>query len=309
MPDDPGESFVLTTLLQDAASHAPLGLRVAPGDDAAVLADGLVLTQDAFIEGVHWDERFNAEDVGWRLAMANLSDLNAMGACGSWALLSIALPKPLDHDWVQAFSRGFSRALGAVPLIGGDTTSSSGPRALSATLGGHLERAPILRSGAQAGDVIWVSGHLGAAAGGFYGVESLLPAFLRPRPPLALGPALAQRELVTSGMDLSDGLCEDLHRLCAASGVSAWIDPTALPLPDALAARPDPISDAVGFGEDFELLFTAKPQHSAQVLALGAELGLRLTPIGEVLPGQAPPRLGALDWPQGWSHFGSEARC
>ncbi len=309
MPDDPGESFVLTTLLHDAAPAAPLGLRVAPGDDAAVLADGLVLTQDAFIEGVHWDQRFSAADVGWRLAMANLSDLNAMGARGRWALLSVALPKPLDRDWVRAFSEGFSQALGSVPLIGGDTTSSVGPRALSVTLGGQLVGAPILRSGAQVGDVIWVSGELGAAAGAFYGVEDLLPALLRPRPPLALGPALVKRGLVTSGMDLSDGLCEDLHRLCAASGVSAWIDPATLPLPAALAARPDPISDAVGFGEDFELLFTAKPAHSGALLALGQELGLRLTPIGEILPGQGPPKLGDRAWPQGWSHFGPEATC
>ena len=72
------------------------------------------LTQDAFIEGVHWDERFSGADVGWRLAMANLSDLNAMGARGVWAMLSIALPKPLDRSWVEGFSQGFSQALNQV---------------------------------------------------------------------------------------------------------------------------------------------------------------------------------------------------
>lgn len=309
MPDDPGESFVLNTLLRDAGPGGASTLRVPPGDDAAILADGLVLTQDAFIEGVHWDERFSGADVGWRLAMANLSDLNAMGARGVWAMLSIALPKPLDRSWVEGFSQGFSQALNQVPLIGGDTCSSPGPKALSATLGGRLVAAPILRSGASAGDEIWVSGQLGAAAGGYYGIASLLSAFLRPMPPLTLGPALAERALVTSGMDLSDGLCQDLHRLCAASGVSAQIDPTSLPLPAALMDRSDPVADAVGFGEDFELLFTARPQDNVAVRTLGESLGVSLSCIGHIQAGSSPPTLGQRAWPVGWSHFGTEAPC
>jgi thiamine-monophosphate kinase len=306
MPDDPGESFVWTTLLRDAGPGSASDLRVPPGDDAAVLADGLVLTQDAFIEGVHWDARFTGADVGWRLAMANLSDLNAMGARAVWAMLSIALPKPLDRPWVKDFSLGFSQALDQVPLIGGDTCSSPGPKALSVTLAGRLTAEPIRRTGAQVGDEIWVSGQLGAAAGGYYDIPELRAAFLRPAPPLGLGPALAERGLVTSGMDLSDGLCQDLHRLCAASGVSAAIDPAALPLPNALMTRPAPLMDAVGFGEDFELLFTAAASHHAALAALAAELRVPLTCIGHIQAGRAPPTLGKMTWPVGWSHFGPE---
>ncbi|MED5373126.1 MAG: thiamine-phosphate kinase [Myxococcota bacterium] len=306
MPDDPGEQFVLRSLLSAAGPRPDAALRVPPGDDCAVLDGGLVLTQDSFVQGVHWDERFSPADVGFRLAMANLSDLAAMGATGLWAMLGCSLPAPVDRDWVRGFSRGLAQGLGGVPLVGGDTTRSPGPAMLSLCLGGQLVAEPVTRSGSSPADEIWVSGVLGAAAGGYAGIPELLPHFLRPSPPLELGPALARERLVSAAMDLSDGLAQDLPKLCAASGVGARISADALPLPTALASRPSPLDDALGFGEDFGLLFTAAPEHHAAISALGARLGVKLTCIGHTTADPSVTLIGA-DWPTGWTHFGEPA--
>lgn len=302
MPDDPGERSVIQTLL--TATRRDPSAQIAPGDDAAVLNDGTVLTLDTLVEGVHWDTRMTAADVGARLALVNRSDLAAMGATGTWALCSVSLPKPLDTAWVQDFARGLAEGLGLIPLVGGDTTASPGPRMVSLTLGGRLAGPALTRSGGRPGDVIWVSGTLGRAAGGYAGVPELLSAFRRPAPPLALGPALSTRGLASAAMDLSDGLATDLHTLCAASGCGARLDPVDLPVDPALAGRPDPVADAVRFGEDFELLFTSPAPNTPALRALGTELGLDLHPIGVLTPGDHVELVGR-PWPTSWSHFGT----
>ncbi|MCB9741144.1 MAG: thiamine-phosphate kinase [Alphaproteobacteria bacterium] len=266
MPDDPDEAYVIRTLTHRLS--APRPPTVGPGDDAAVLDDGLTLTVDAMVEGVHWDDRLSPEDVGAKLVAVNASDIAAMGASPRWALLALSLPDPLDRAWVEGFSRGLRRALDAcgAELVGGDTTASRGARVASLSMGGALVGPPLLRSGARPGDQLWVSGTLGDAAGGFYldpPPEELLAALRRPRPPLALGPALSREGLASAAMDVSDGLAADLAKLCEASGLGAEVEPERVPLSPALrAADPDALDHALGFGEDYQLLFTAPPERA-----------------------------------------------
>lgn len=272
---------MIRTLVRDTDDHDDV--HVGPGDDAAVLRDGTVLCVDAMVDRVHWDERFSPEDVGWRLVMVNASDINAMGARPTWALLALSLPE-VDAAWLEGFQSGLHGALDqlGIPLVGGDTTRGATATA-SLTMGGRLVAEPLLRSAARPGDRIYVSGPLGVAAGGFHGLID--PGrFLRPRPPLDLGPALALRG-VRCAMDLSDGLVEDLERLCEASGVGARIDAASIPHPAEVS-----LDLALGFGDDYELLIATDQDLDLPCIGhIEAEVGVRL--------------VGA-DWPRpAWRHF------
>jgi thiamine-monophosphate kinase len=309
MNDDPGESFVIDTLTSQV--RLPSWVIEGAGDDAAILEDGTVVAADAMVEGVHWDHRLSPGEVGAKLVAVNASDLAACGARSRWALLSLCLPAVLDRPWVEAFSTGLHRELsrvGAV-LLGGDTTRSMGGVTAALTLGGQLEGTPLLRSGAGPHQDIWVSGTLGDAAAGFEpdAPEALALAWRQPDPPLDLGPALAREGLATAGMDLSDGLARDLARLCRASSCGATIQETALPASSALlAAVTDPLPYQVSFGEDYQLLFTAQPEHSSAIEDLGGQLDLRLSRIGRTTE-ESRVRLLERDWPESWQHFRSPA--
>ena len=308
MPEDPEESYIIRAITQRVPPPTG-GVLVGPGDDAAVLDDGTVITADAMVEGVHWDERLSPADVGWKLAAVNASDVASCGARPTWAVLTMSLPLPIDRPWVDAFAEGLAegcRRFG-LGIIGGDTTGSTGPRALSLTAAGKLAGPALLRTGGQPGHDLWVSGVLGDADAALRGDERLLHALRRPDPPVALGPALAAAGLASAAMDLSDGLARDLPRLCAASGLSASVDPARLPASDALRASDDRLLHQAGGGEDYQLLFAAAPEDRAAVEALGATLGLRLTRVGAF--DAAAPRgipeavLIGRAWPTPWSHF------
>lgn len=304
MPDDPGESQIIEALLSARPAPPPVPLQVDAGDDAAVLPGGLVVATDAMVEGVHWDGRLDAADVGWKLLAVNVSDLAAMGAAPTWCTLAVSLPRPLDLTWVERFSAGLAEgcATWGVHLVGGDVTRSPGPRALSLTLGGQAAAA-VTRSGARPGDQLWVTGRLGAAAAGFFHGGPGLDALRRPRPPLSYGLALASAGVATAMMDLSDGLARDLPRMCAASGVGATVDADALPAPGYLAAHPDALSLQVAFGEDYQLLFTAAARDASAIAELARDHGVQATPIGriEAAPGA---RLSSGPWPAPrFSHF------
>lgn len=303
MPDDPDESYVVDTLL---ALRQAVGQSLAlhqGGDDAALLRDGTTVTVDTMVEGVHWDDRSAPDDVGWKLAAVNASDLGAMGAQPEWALLALSLPTPLDRAWVAAFSRGLHAGLArfGAALIGGDTTRSPGPICASLTMGGR--GGAVARSTAQPGDDLWVSGTLGRAAAGYLRDQPDGLAWLRrPAPPVQLGVALAAERAVTAMMDLSDGLARDLTRLCAASGVGATVDPAALPLADGPGPRG--LAEGVAFGDDYELLFTSPKSRAADVVALAERCGATVTRIGE-MHGGAGAQLRGAAWPAAlFSHFG-----
>ena len=305
MPDDPDESFIVDTVLRHRPEGAPRGSTSAPmspGDDAAVVSETECVTVDAMVEGVHWDDRLSPADVGWKLVACNASDINAMGGIPTWGVLTIAIPRPIDTDWVESFARGLGAAMGTwnITLVGGDTTRSPGPRMVSLTLAGTLT-VPIGRDGAKPGDDLWVSGPLGGPAAVF-GNRALDPTPLaRPHPPIGLGSRL--RGVATSMMDLSDGLARDLPRLCAASEVGAVVDPSSLPIHPA--AESD-IALAVGFGEEYELLFTAPPAARDSVLGAALDAGCVPSRVG-IITSNRDVRLSDMPWPTPlFSHFGGD---
>ena len=319
MPDDPDESFVINTLLQNVDGttvppicptdeHVPL---LAAGDDAAMVSEGMAVTVDTMVEGVHWDDLLSPSDVGWKLVACNASDINAMGGQPSWAVISLALPSPLDKGWVKNFSSGLSQAMSQwnITLVGGDTTRSSGSRVVSLTLGGQVEK-PIGRSFATPNQTIWVSGSLGGPAAGFL-LKSDDPsanmALRRPHPPIGLGAALSHCKHIGAMMDLSDGLNRDLHRLCTASAVGAQIRPEALPAHRSISGHPDAMALMTGFGEEYELLFTADAKEQQEIEDICKSFGRNPTAIGHTTADiDTGPTLVDRAWPPlQFSHFGT----
>ena len=271
-------------------------------DDTATLA-GLTLTTDTIVEGVHFLPADPSQDVAWKLLATNLSDLAAKGATPEGVLLNYPLS---DTAWDSAFLTGLDAALRhfACSLLGGDTVTlpANAPRILTLTAIGRDAAAPS-RSGAQAGDALWVTGTIGDAAAGLAiaqgatGPAELLAAYRRPQPRLAEGRALAP--LVHAMMDVSDGLLIDASRMAAASDLAVTIDLTAIPLSDAYRAfrgenRAARLA-AVTAGDDYQLLFAAAadlvpPVPAARIGRFAPGTGLALTEAGEPIP--LPPRLG-----------------
>jgi thiamine-monophosphate kinase len=289
---------LLRPLAQDPAAR-----RLA--DDAAVLkvVDGtLVLTHDMIVEGVHYLPGDAPQDVAWKLVAVNLSDLAAKGAQPIGVLLGYALAQRGDDD--AAFVEGLSAALDAfgVPLLGGDTVRmpDGAPRAhgLTAIGAAHPAGTPS-RGGARPGDILYMTGRVGAAGLGLAvargeraGPAEWLAAYRRPQPRLAEGRALAP--LVHAMADISDGLLIDAARMAQASATAVEIDLDAVPIEQGA----EPMA-AVVAGDDYELLLAGPPglslsQHElATITAIGrftSGTGLTLRDASGPLP--LPDKLG-----------------
>lgn len=283
----------------DATRTAGLKPRLGPGDDAAITRSGEVVTVDALIEGVHWDDRLSPADVGFKALAVSVSDLAAMGARPTWAVLSLSLPAPREA-WVEAFAAGLAEAARrwSVAIVGGDTTSSTGAIALSLTAGGRLVGAPLRRRGGRPGDDVWVTGPIGLAGAGWRLADpppAALHALRRPDPPVAFALAVARACLASAAMDLSDGLAADLPRLCAASAVGAQIDPRSFPSVPCLGD--DALDHQLRGGEDYQLLLTAPPRHRATLRGLATASGVALHRVGR-LTAEPPLSLGGAPWPK-----------
>ena len=315
----PAETDFIASLRALAASPAARGL----ADDAAVLELGgtrLVLTHDMLVEGVHYLPSDPPEDVAWKLLAVNLSDLAAKGARPVGVLMGYMLG---DEAWDRAFVGGLGEALRSfgVPLLGGDTVAAAnGPRVLGLTAIGEAMGPVPARSGARAGDLLFVSGTIGDAGAGLRVLtgalspsdapsDALAARYRRPEPRLAAGEALAP--LVSAMMDVSDGLLIDAERMAAASGVRIGIDLALVPLSPAYRARlgSDRAAriDAATAGDDYELLFAVPPERAATVSALSDLLGLPFTRIGRAAAGAGLDLTDAgepLELPGrlGWEH-------
>ncbi len=286
------ESAFIAALRGLAAHPAARGL----ADDAAVLDLGgerLVLTMDTLVESVHFLPDDPPQDIAWKLVAVNASDLSAKGAQPLGCLYSHALS---EEAWDTAFLEGLGQACDQfrLPLLGGDTVRmpQGAPRSFSLTaLGlGPADTSVPSRTMAQIGDTVWVSGTIGdsglglelltgqRAASGPH-ADWLKARYRRPNPETDLGPALAP--FVHAMMDLSDGLLVDLHRLIRASGVGASLHLEAIPLSPAFRAVADESVEArlaaASAGDDYVLLFTAPPTHTAALEAVGS-----LHAIGEI---------------------------
>ncbi|WP_066826648.1 thiamine-phosphate kinase [Sphingomonas mali] len=271
-------------------------------DDNATIG-GLTVTTDTIVEGVHFLPDDPPGDVAWKLLAVNLSDLAAKGA----RIEGVLLNYPLSSDaWDRAFLDGLRAALDAFDcsLIGGDTVSlpANAPRVLTLTAIGRDAPAP-LRSSAQAGDALWVTGTIGDAGAGLRiaqgapGPQALLARYRRPMPRLAEGFRLAP--IVHAMMDVSDGLLIDASRIAAASGLAVTIELAALPLsPDYLAFAGADLAAhlaAATAGDDYELLFALPAADEPPVGAFRVGHfyegnGIVLTWQGEPIP--LPSRLG-----------------
>ncbi|HXD71080.1 MAG TPA: thiamine-phosphate kinase [Gaiellales bacterium] len=250
---------------------------VGIGDDAAVLAGGIVASTDILVDGVHFDlGRHTVPDIGHRAAAASLSDMAAMGAEPLCLLAVFGLPEGFED--VGALAAGMAEH--GVPLSGGDL-SRSDRLLVSVTAIGRAER-PVLRSGGRPGDLLVVTGTLGGQAAGGY--------MARVTPRIAEGRALAA--VATAMLDLSDGIATDAGRLAAASGTGAVVELERLP-----RAPGATVEQAAAGGEDYELL-AAVPD--------GAELPVPVTVVGR-LTGDAAVRLldaeGRERPLRGWDHF------
>ena len=280
---------------------AAAGVEVGVGDDCAVLLPTpgarWLVSSDMLVEGRHFLSTVDPARLGHKALAVNLSDLAACGATPRGFTLALALPRA-DEAWLQGFAQGLWALADAagIPLVGGDTTQ--GPLNLCITVFGEAPPGQaLLRSGARAGDEVWVSGRLGDArlalevfrgtvslAGEHF--EAVRRAMELPTPRLALGQAL--RGIATAALDVSDGLIGDLGHLLRASGVGATLDLDAMPRSDILALQPAALQQTclLAGGDDYELVFTAPPG------ARLPEVGVPLTRIGRI---EAEPGLRVVN--------------
>lgn len=315
------------------ASGPPRPGEVGIGDDAAAYRPdpgGMeIVTCDALVEGVHWEPSWcGPRELGAKTAAVNLSDIAAMGGRPQRAYLTLALGPRVTRAWVAAFISSLVRTLRryGARLAGGDTVASPGPAMISLTLQGVTEnKHPLLRSGAKAGDVILVTGELGGAAAGLGLARAkirptawsrpVLQRLLEPKPRVPAGRLLAQSGRVHAMVDLSDGLGSDLRRLAQAGRVGAKIFASLLPIAmtTRLAARQlkkSVLELALAGGEDYELLFTAAPSQTPELIRiLRQKVKCPCTVIGEILPLRAGLSVVKPDGrveplPPGWEHAG-----
>jgi thiamine-monophosphate kinase len=288
------------------------------GDDCAVVQIPLhheaLVTTDFSLEGVHFRREWHPPDaVGHRCLARGLSDIAAMGGTPIATFLSLAMPQDLPQKWLDQFIAGLLKLAKrySVTLAGGDTAQSpDGILADIVVLGSVQAGGAVLRSGARPGDLIYVTGSLGEAVADLnrlFKGENLRPAAHRkhfyPEPRVAVGRYLREKKLASAMIDISDGLSTDLSHICEESGVGAVIHTDALPV---AVNGDDGLQNALHGGDEYELLFTARPERRIP----NGLRGVPITRIGEVVRGKrmtlvradgSRERLVAC----GWEHFGS----
>jgi thiamine-monophosphate kinase len=311
--------FTLIEALASALPTSVLGdaiVQTGIGDDAAVWMPRpgavSVVTTDSLIEGVHFRlDWTDWESLGFKMLAVNLSDIAAMGAAPRLVTVSLGLRGTEHVSDLQELYRGMGRLAAAhgVVIAGGDVVRSPERLMLGITAIGEVDADKVLRrSGAQVGDLIVVSGTLGASAGGmeillhperYRGLATtglLVAAHLRPNPRLALGRLLADAG-ATAAMDLSDGLLGDLPKILKASGVRARIDSRLIPVAPAMRALfPDRWLDlTMRGGEDYELLVTIGENRYEALAERAQTIGATLSAIGTVEEGEPGITVIGLD--------------
>jgi thiamine-monophosphate kinase len=302
------------------------GSAVGIGDDAAVLCRSprsqWVISCDLSLEGTHFHSHYPADSIGYKSLARATSDLAAMGARPRCFLLALAVPASKTSPWLERFALGMSRAAREFNsrLIGGDVSKSSSVTICITVLGEIPTHLAVLRSGAKPGDLIYVSGTLGAAQLGLQifvrglshqlSLKKYLRPHFYPQIPLSLGRMLARQRIPSAMMDISDGLSTDLARLCAASGVGARVRAERLPavkVPAPLLGQGvDPLALALDGGEDYGLLFTVSPKSAHRLGRL--TIPGQIAQIGEITSRRHIVLLDADGHSsplpaKGWDHF------
>ncbi len=289
----------------------PEGTRLGIGDDAAVLDEGRfdLLTTDVLVEDVHFRRDWCSDEaIGWRALAASLSDIAAMGGHPGPYVLSIGIGDGLDDPHVESMVQGMRRVSEAVVpegaelgLVGGDTTSTSGPSFLSiALLGRAAGDEPVWRSGAEVDDRLVLTGCPGRSAAGLELLQGalapdpethdgLVEAYCRPRPRVRTGSWLGHRGIPSAMIDVSDGLAADLGHVIEASEVGARVEVDAIPRAPrvehvAAASDRESIPWLLGGGEDFELLMTVPPDRMDEIHRRAEAEDWPISKIGVILP-------------------------
>ncbi|MCR3923331.1 MAG: thiamine-phosphate kinase [Firmicutes bacterium] len=270
----------IAALVAKTATSEMVGI----GDDAAVTqvrpGSCLVTSKDMLVEGIHFLlPGITAKDLGYKSLAVNLSDIAAMGGVPRHAYVALALPQATESKFVLDFYVGLvalAQQFG-VAVSGGDTVASPGPLVISITIQGEVQRESVfLRSGAKPGDLLCTTGPLGASATGLLLLQhhyscdqelrdQAMQAHYRPLPRVDEALWLAEQDVVTAAMDLSDGLLQDLQGLCEASQCGALLYEQDVPIHAATTAiapmhNLSPLTLALNGGEDYELLFTIPPE-------------------------------------------------
>ncbi len=280
------------------------------GDDMAVVLVGgrkLLITTDVLLEGVHFDlERATLEQVGYKAMACSLSDCAAMAAIPFVAVVAVALPKTMTMDQAQRLYQGLQQAAGKYncPIVGGDTTSWDKPLTIDVTMLAKVGATePILRSGAQVGDTILITGELGGSLNGKH---------LGFSPRVQESRLLAQMVELHAMIDISDGMSIDLNHICCESRVAAEIDARAIPVSQVAQSSADPLTAALSDGEDFELLFCVSPSDAEKLLReWPGRSTVRLSSVGRIIQAKGEQRLfirqmdGTVEplEVKGWEHF------
>ncbi len=299
---------------------------LALGDDAAVFTPPpgrqIVVAADAMVAGVHFLPDDPPELVARKLLRTNLSDLAAMGAAPLGYLLTVSVRRDTPDSWFASFAAGLAadQAEYGITLLGGDTTSTTGPTSLSLTiLGTVAPGAALRRAGARPDDGIWVTGTIGDGALGLLAASGrladedgfLADRYRLPQPRLALGLRLGG--IAAAAMDVSDGLVQDLGHLCRAAGLGATLRAALVPL--SPAARAAVVADGgllarcLTGGDDYELLLAVPPAREQALRDAAAACDVQVTLIGHFTEAAAEVVVqGADGTPMelsagGWSHF------
>lgn len=300
-----GEFGLIKRLNQDLIA-VPEEVICGIGDDAAVLParmQDILFTVDMLVEEVHFSLNFSTlYQVGWKAMVSSVSDIAAMGGKPSNATISLAIPRGIEVEMLEELYAGM-RAAGqqfGVNIVGGDTVKTTGPMVVNVSLLGWVDQGKaVYRSGAQPGDLILVSGTVGDSAGGLKVLKNelsglppakrewLVKKHREPQPQPALGQALAASGWVTAMNDVSDGLASEILEITTASQVGCAINdgdiPISVPL-FRLAAQLnlDAMELALFGGEDYQLVFTIRPEHVDQVEELAQQLGQEVTVLGQI---------------------------
>ena len=318
-----GEFELIGTILEALSdTTSGDGIVVGPGDDCAVVevppCHELIVTTDVLVEGRHFPKNSRPDLIGYRAVAVNLSDLAAMGAEPKYLTVAITIEKP-QKDWVVQFAMGIASCAreAGVKIIGGNI--ARGPLSIAITAHGIVPKGQaILRSGAQVDDAIYVTGFIGSAGQALHDIDSLIDIgdqpierlltlreqdvrfrYFLPQSRLKLGCAL--RSIATSAIDISDGLLADLQHITTASSVGASIELDLVPIwPET------DVIEAVGAGDDYELLFMANASQKNHIEDLAVQTGTSIECIGvvtasptiEVLRGGKP-----IEPPAGFTHF------
>jgi len=283
-------------------AEAPGALGLA--DDAALVhipaGRELVVTADTLIEGVHFLMNDPADLIARKALRVNLSDLASKGARPDYYFLCLSLASWVDDSWLTRFGEGLAadqKSYG-VSLMGGDTTATPGPLTISITAMGSVEAGRMIkRSGAHAGDLVFVTGTIGDAGAGLAVLNgasasadrgSLIRRYQLPEPRTGLGQKLVP--LAHASVDISDGLMADLGHVAAASGLRIVVDAARVPLSEGVRAlwgsNATAAARAATSGDDYEIAFTAPYGARGAVAALSSETGIAISEIGRVEPGE-----------------------